>query len=1267
MVDTIAPGYEVLYQPQRVLNASTLLDEEIFTSDMFADENAVVLYYTNEAVVTFKITEANFYAEDVNIYVNGVKTVPAEWTQDGDIWTASITISGDGDYVVEMDYTDRSSNVMKHYKSQKIAIDSTAPVITVAYDNNDALNGHYYKADRVATITVVEHNFRADDVAAVVTAVDVQGNPVTVSDYAAYLSDRENWTSVGDTHVAQITYSVDAQYTFDIAYTDLIGNAASAFEQHRFVVDHNAPTDLQITYSQSIVNKMIQALTFGFYQPDVTVTLTADDITAGVDYFEWTYTKQAGSSDKNAADNGATITTENIVYSNDGKTATATFTIPAQARGYISATVTDRAGNSSDATDENTILVVDDLSPVISVEYKADSADTKVQFVDESMVTVDTFAKGVNAYYNGDVTATVVINEANFFEGIEAVDGIIHQVGIKLTKTDDEGNVTVMEYLPAGAVQMYEDAEPVEMEWTTAGDVHTFNIHYTDNADYVLEVEYTDLSENMSDITANDGIISTQKYTSKVVTVDKVAPVVSVEYSNTNCIHTIDGRDYFDAKQTATIMVEEHNFRADDFAATVIAVDVTGADVTVEDFKATLSDDDNWTQDGNVYTITIEYPVDANYTFDYTYADLAQNAAAEYAEDLFTVDTTVPENLTVSYSTSILDKILESITFGYYNAQMTVTITADDATAGVHYFVYSYIKSSGVSDVNAELINDKIAEANDAIVRDGYTFTTSFVIPKLVLKNDNQFNGTVTFSAYDRAENTTEKVDNRRVVVDNILPTATITYNAPVQEANGISYYDGNIDATIVINEANFYSEDVLVTLTRDGAAYPVSVQWVDNSVDVHTGTFTLTEDGDYYVTVAYADRSGNEMATYTSNRLTLDTKAPSVHVSNIKNNSANKDEKYGFVITATDINMDATAFKPVLTATVRNGDGSYSTKTIALGDMRTVEAGKTYSFTVGNLEEDAVYTLVCTLEDMSNNQYDRIALDDGKEYAQVRFSINREGSTFYVNDNTQALVEQYYVYSVNADVVLEEINVDPIENYVVKLNGETLTEGTDYTTTQSNVSGAWSKRTYTLSKDLFKSEGEYKVVIESVDKAQTTAYSDVKNLNVSFIVDQTAPKMTISGLADSGRYQVEEQTVTVIPTDDGGRLNSIKVIVLDSDGNPKKDENGTDISVRLDLSGEELLNYLAENNGEITFTVPSGLENQVRIICNDCAVNAEGKTNEEILTFTKVTVSTSDWIIFYANKALFYGSLAGVVLLMGGIVLLVVLKKRKKEQSQAQ
>ena len=59
----------------------------------------------------------------------------------------------------------------------------------------------------------------------------------------------------------------------------------------------------------------------------------------------------------------------------------------------------------------------------------------------------------------------------------------------------------------------------------------------------------------------------------------------------------------------------------------------------------------------------------------------------------------------------------------------------------------------------------------------------------------------------------------RRIVVDNIAPTANVQYNTPVNEVNGISYYDGDIHATVTITEANFYADDVQVMVAKDGGA----------------------------------------------------------------------------------------------------------------------------------------------------------------------------------------------------------------------------------------------------------------------------------------------------------------------------------------------------------------------------------------------------------------------------------------------------------------
>ena len=1207
-------------------------------------------YYSTKRTASIVINEHNFDEKDVVINVTPTRKLdeqaviedyqaklnnPDSWSHSGDIHTATIDFTVDANYTFTVDYTDLSGRKAAQYVSEEFVIDNVDPTlnVTVSPDDSAAKNDKYYSAKRTATIVIEEHNFDAKDVVINVTPTRKLDEQAVIEDYQAKLNNPDSWSHSGDIHTATIDFKVDANYTFTVDYTDLSGREALQHVEKEFVID-NVDPKLNVTLEPVDAT----AKNDKYYSVKRTATITIDEhnFDAKDVVINVTPTRKLDESEKIenyqvTLNNPASWKqgTENA----DVYTATIDFTVDANYTFTVD--YTDLSGREAPQHVEKE-FIIDNVDPKLNV----------------TLNPVDATAKN-DKYYSVKRTATITIDEHNF-------DAKDVKIDVTPTRKLEE----------SAKIENYQKTLNNPASWkqsTENADVYTATIDFTVDANYTFTVDYTDLSGRVA-----------PQHTEKEFVIDNVAPVLkSVVYTNKNVFAKNEkGREYVDIEGgetvTAEITINEHNFDAKDINVIVKAKDAAGKDILLEGTQQTLEayynalyiNPNSWTSNGDVHTATIVFAQDANYTFDIEYVDLAGrsiNATENRPADLFTIDREAPLNLRTEYSKGKETANIDGVEYKYYADKMTVTITGEDTISGVKEFKYGYFNDVGVSSVNAS--GSGVIKAED-IKQDGLSFTATFTIPKEALNAKNQFNGTIEFTAIDVLEHSTEQKEKKRIVVDNIAPTAGISYNDPVKNANGISYYAGDINGTIVINEANFYSQDLQMTVTKDGNPVPVAITWVDNSVDVHTGTFTLHEDGDYIVKIDYADRSTNKISTYTSNELTVDTKQPTISVSKVKMNSANKDEIYSFTITANDINFDAETFKPVLKAVVRDEAGSYVTKTIPLGNMTGSQDGQTYSYTIQNLEEDGIYTLSCAVKDMSDNAYANIRLDDGREYETVQFSINREGSTFAIDEYTDKVINQYYIYSVEKDIVLVEINADPITNYSVLVNGKEL-DGSKFKTSMTGGDNEWYKRTYSIPKELFEKEGEYNIVVRSTDKANTEAYSDVKNIKVAFVVDQTAPVLTISGLEEKGRYQTDEQTVTVIPTDDGGRLYSFKAIVYDNDGNPLKDKNGKDISVRFEMEGEELLKYLEEHDGKITFTVPEGYQNNVQIICTDCAMNSEGMTNAFDETFEKVTVSASQIVIFYANKPLFYGTVAALLAVIGGTAWFVVYKKKKNEEDK--
>lgn len=1251
VVDSISPKLDASYSFENATERYQKVEEVV-------NGETVNHHYTSDDVtVTLKVKEANFYPEDVKITVNktDVSNITTDDKFDGselnwekitdknateeddgkDWYQAEYTLSEEGDYVITLQDTDHSGNIEeKVYTSEVITIDKTAPKI--AFEEDASVTDK--KRNQKVTVKIDERNFRAKDISVTGSAKNIKGedDQKKIDALNAYLRQEDSWktTDIEHEHVAELSLDKlkkvvgDAIYDLTFTYRDLALNKLEESEKDRsagVVLDREAPTNVNVSYSDNyttpkkVFDKVAEAVTgkrYFYYKEKVTLTFTAQDTVSGVDHFTWSYEKEANASNvnKDTGDSAYTLQTVDTVQNQENLDQfSATVVLPReeadQLRGNFIYAATDKCKNEikNPIVDNENVIVVDTKVPTMTATY-----------------TMPSRKVGNHWYYNKNMDLTFAVTEANFYA---------EDVKVELSRN-------------AGAT--YTDITP---SWTDeSADLHigTYTIpalkNHSNDADYKIRVTYEDRSGNAMD-----------EYVSNVMTIDTKAPVISMSYTNKdvkNVLADVEGhnRSYFNATQTATVTINEHNFAGNEVDYTIIAKDVTGKVLNAD----ALCQKSGWTDRGDIHTMTITYPGDANYTFDVAYTDLATNQAADYSEDYFTVDKTVPSGITVTYSPSILDTALNGISYGFYNAKVRVTLTANDDIAGVHDFKYAYTKAAGVSAVNAELMNQIIDEAGITYSNDGRTATSAFEIPRSALGNDTQFNGTVQFTAKDRSENESgELADTKRLVVDNIVPTANVEYNTPVHQENGISYYDGAVTATVTMNEANFYPEDVVVSVTKDGAVYSVSPSWSDQGTDVHIGTFTLSEDGDYFITMNYRDKSSNQMVEYSSEQLTVDTEitAPVITVNGEEaNGRAFKDDVVP-AVSFNDINFDS--YKVTLTRTRYDVKDEDVTEKYIGGSVALDGQGGNGSFDTfeKEAETDGIYTMTVSMTDKAGHSAETTAT----------FTVNRFGSVYVYNDQLIDLIQDGGAYvkpsAIKDDLVITEYNADRL--LADSLDIEVLCDGkpmddTDYSVTpemndQAPIgSSGWYQYQYTIAKENFAKDGVYKIAVASKDATgnspETTNYEDK---GILFHVDGTAPEITsIAGLEDTIiNAQSVDATYSVYDT---MGLKSIKVLV---DGNVV----------------DEITDFSADrNNYEGDFVVNESKDKQkVELVVTDLAGNVTDTDSEEFKEACAyefndvVTISTNPmvramaWIKDHAK--VIAGTVAVVAAIVAGIIVLML------------
>ena len=527
-------------------------------------------------------------------------------------------------------------------------------------------------------------------------------------------------------------------------------------------------------------------------------------------------------------------------------------------------------------------------------------------------------------------------------------------------------------------------------------------------------------------------------------------------------------------------------------------------------------------------------------------------------------------------------------------------------------------------------------------------------VATVVFHNDGDYNMESAFADLAGNEATNNHKKETEFTIDQTAPKISVSYDVN----NASSYYNVTRTATITIEEHNFTTDSAYLVIKQDArgadnttSVTPPSVNGWTSSGDTHRATITFADDGMYSFTVDFKDKATNEAQQAKESTFYIDKKIDTLEILNVKEFAA-YDGEVAPLIHYFDNNF---------------ASGTYSLKQINFGsDPKAVtnlavgeSAGGGYSKIVAYsdfehiVRNDGIYQLDAKIEDKAGNT---------KSESKV-FSVNRFGSNFLINDiSTKELVEEKFYTNTEPEIIVTEINVNALKDTEIQVNrddtSKKLTSGTDFEVTQSSGGNeSWYAYDYKIHKKNFESEGNYVITISSTDRfdkvvSNRTAYKEDSDKEgavdyscpVSFVVDKTAPIVTISGLEPE--YYEESSRDLTINCDDAHITSEF--LKVEFDGQEITDFTKTETSGNIEIKMQ-----LEADNGDI--------DRNFKVTVSDKAGNFNNPQDGGEVNGFRLSTSWISRLLHY-NLPLVIA--AGVVLAAGiGLLIFLLAKKRKKTQ----
>ena len=301
-------------------------------------------------------------------------------------------------------------------------------------------------------------------------------------------------------------------------------------------------------------------------------------------------------------------------------------------------------------------------------------------------------------------------------------------------------------------------------------------------------------------------------FVSKKFSIDETSPIISVSYDT-----QVSNDGFYNGSKVANVKVTDSNFNPNSFS-------ITGNSGSLG----------AWVKDGDVWSNSISFTNDADYSFSLSCKDYANNTSNTYSSPSFTIDKTSP-NVSVTWNND------SPANGNYYSSSRIATITVTE-----HNFNSNNIIVSG-GTISGWTSNG-----------DTHTTTVSF-------DSDGEYE--LSISGTDNAGNALNNYSSGSFIVDLSLPTVEI-----IGVEDGVSYKkDAFLNVVIGDDAIDTYKTSITLSGKRRG---DISLDGVLSSKG---GTLSIEEfpyeeeyDDIYTLDIKVYDKAGNyveKSITFSINR----------------------------------------------------------------------------------------------------------------------------------------------------------------------------------------------------------------------------------------------------------------------------------------------------------------------------------------------------------------------------------------------------------------